>query len=334
MKNLILITFFLIGFGHFAAQAQFPPPAGQPGSTAIHKDSSAFVAWASRCIVERGLQNIIDTQSDTASAGEAWMATGKSGVNGIVSLGDGGIAILTFDSPIYNGPGWDFAIFENSFSDDFLELAFVEVSADGVNFYRFPATSLTQDSAQTATFGTLDATQINNLAGKYRGGYGTPFDLEELSHLPIDINQITHVKIIDVVGCILPLYATYDFNGNIINDPFPTHFPSGGFDLDAVGVIHGVNASVGSTQNKKPIRVYPNPASSFVNISLGGGMSELSRVTIQDVLGNTVLISETAHLSSNGNWRINTSSLNNNVYFVVIETPTGIHTEKILIINE
>ncbi len=334
MKNLILIILFLIALGRFVSQAQFPPPAGQPGSTAMHKDSSAFVAWAIHCVVERGLQNITDTESDTASAGEAWMATGKSGVNGMVSLGDGGIAILTFDSPIYNGPGWDFAIFENSFSDDFLELGFVEVSADGVNFYRFPATSLTQDSAQIATFGTLDATKINNLAGKYRANYGTAFDLEELSNQPLDIDHITHVRIIDVVGCILPLYATYDFNGNIINDPFPTHFPSGGFDLDAVGVIHGVNASVRTPQKNSFFQVYPNPASSFININAELGLGEITRVSIKDILGNTVLIKKASNFPTNGNIQINISGLRNSAYVVVIETPKAIQTEKILIVNE
>ena len=41
------------------------------------------------------------------------MAIGAPG-NGIVSLGDGGEAILSFERFIENGPGWDFAIFENS----------------------------------------------------------------------------------------------------------------------------------------------------------------------------------------------------------------------------
>ena len=35
----------------------------------------------------------------------------KAGENGVVSLGDGGSAILTFSKPIKNETGWDFAIF-------------------------------------------------------------------------------------------------------------------------------------------------------------------------------------------------------------------------------
>jgi hypothetical protein len=41
-----------------------------------------------------------------------------------------------------------------------------------------------------------------------------------------------------VVGSINPEYATYDCQGNPVNDPWPTAFASGGMDLDAVGVIH------------------------------------------------------------------------------------------------
>ena len=52
------------------------------------------------------------------------MAIGAPG-NGVVSLGDGGYALLTFEKPIKNGID-DFAIFENSFSDTFLELGLVD----------------------------------------------------------------------------------------------------------------------------------------------------------------------------------------------------------------
>ena len=171
-------------------------------------------------------------------------------LNGIVSLGDGGQAILKFENPIINGPGWDFAVFENSFSDTFLELGFVEVSSNGNDFFRFESTSLTQDTIQIDAFGSVIPEKINNLAGKYRANYGTPFELEELSlEQGLDINNITHIKIIDVIGSIDPNIGTYDFQNNLINDPFPTPFPSSGFDLDAVGVIHEQPLEISNIQN-------------------------------------------------------------------------------------
>ncbi len=268
---MLKINFFflLIFTGIISAYTQGPyaPPAGQPGTTAIHKDSSVFVAWATACQVIRGWQNIADTTLGKTSVGTEQDGTGKAGSNGVISLGDGGQATLTFSGEIFNGQGPDFAVFENSFSDDFLELAFVEVSSDGVNFFRFPAHSLTQDTVQVDGFGTLDATNLHNLAGKYRALYGTPFDLDDLAGTPgLDVNHITHIRIIDVVGSIDSTYASYDNYGNKINDPFPTPFASGGFDLDAIGVIHFVPNSI--AENHLPdIRLINSLAQDFLRFT-------------------------------------------------------------------
>jgi hypothetical protein len=252
--------------------AQFPPPAGQPGSTAIYMDSTIFTEWAAACTVYLGYIDIADTTiyyqgSNRANYGTPADATGKAD-DAAISLGDAGWADVTFDKPITNGPGFDFAVFENGFSDTFLELGFVEVSSDGIRYVRFPSVSLTQDTVQTPTFGETDATKINDLAGKYRAEYGTPFDLDELKDSTgINLNSITHVRIIDVVGCIQPPYSTYDSQDHIINDPFPTPFNSGGFDLDAVGVIH-FTTSVEDQSMPDPVTIFPNPCSTRLNILL------------------------------------------------------------------
>jgi hypothetical protein len=155
------------------------------------------------------------------------------------------MATVTFASPICNREGPDFAVFENGFANSgnpslwFLELGFVEVSSDGENFFRFPAYSNVQTVTQIDGMGCIDPSQIHNLASKYGAMYGTPFDLDEVPDDPLlDKDHITHVRIVDVVGSINPEYATYDCQGNPINDPWPTPFASGGMDLDAVGVIH------------------------------------------------------------------------------------------------
>ena len=230
------------------SQGVFPPAAGKPGSTAIHTDSSIIKSWATGIELYRGWVNITDTTikyngSTKATFGYPAIALGKAQESSfdVVSLGDGGMATLTFDRPIINGPGPDFVVFENGFSDTFLELAFVDVSSDGERFVRFPAVSLTQTTTQVGGFGALDPTNIHNLAGKYRQGYGTPFDLEDIKDsIGIDVNNIRFVRVIDVVGNIDDAYATYDAKGNKVNDPWPTPFHSCGFDLDAIGVInHG-----------------------------------------------------------------------------------------------
>lgn len=262
-----------------AAVAQFAPPAGQEGSTAIYADSAVFVDWASQCSLQRGWINLADTALGKTSYGTANAATGKAD-NDVVSLGDGGMATLYFSTPIANGDGFDLAVFENAFTDEFLELAFVEVSSDSLHFYRFPSVSLTQTITQVETFGTLDATLIHNFAGKYRALYGTPFDLEELKDsVGLDINHVVAVRVIDVTGSIDSAFCRYDSRGNKINDPWPTPFETGGFDLDAVGVIHN-NATAIQQYSGNQIAVYPNPCHDFMEIS-----GEIIKLRIFDISG-------------------------------------------------
>ena len=244
MKKLFLIVLAVMPT---MLLAQFAPAQDQPGTTAMHADSSAFVAWATGCVAEPGPMNI--TNPGAGNAGAGWPASNvigpPEGTYGVTCLGDGGMATVTFASPICNREGPDFAVFENGFANAqnpslwFLELGFVEVSSDGVNFFRFPAYSNTQTLTQIGGMGCIDPSQIHNLASKYGAMYGTPFDLDEVPDDPLlDKNNITHVRIIDVIGNIDPEYATYDCQGHPVNDPWPTPFASCGMDLDAVGVIH------------------------------------------------------------------------------------------------
>jgi len=283
LRHLVFILLVLQinpGFG----QGVFAPPAGQSGTTAIHQDSAVITAWASNCSVVIGPLDIADLTLGLAGFGVAADATGTA--NGtVVSLGDNGEATLEFDGVIYNGPGFDLAVFENSFSDDFLELSFIEVSSDGSSFFRFPATCNLQDTVQVGPFGTSDATYLNNLAGKYRAQYGTPFDLQELVGIPgLNVNEVTHVRIVDCVGSIQSEFASYDQYGHVINDPYPTPFPSGGFDLDAVGVIH-FQPLTSISERDQGLAIYPNPTNRFISV----GSSDLLRVDVFDLQGRPVI---------------------------------------------
>lgn len=263
MRQLLLIIFAWMTLGSFA-QGPYAPAAGVIGTSAMHKDSSAFVAWANNCSIQRGFQDIAQPSFGLPTVGDSSSAIGQPNVNGVVSLGDGGTATLSFPGVMFDGPGPDFAIFENGFSNinggDFLELAFVEVSSDGQNFFRFPAHSLTDTSLAVGSFGSIDPTNINNLAGKYLLNYGTPFDLNELDGINgLDIQNITHIRIIDVVGSLNNSYATRDTAGNKINDPYPTAFPQSGFDLDAVGIVHLKAVGLSELSRIKKLNIYPNP---------------------------------------------------------------------------
>ncbi len=190
--------------------------------------------------------------------------------DGIASLGelteqqitDGvlpGQITLTFDRAIINGDGADFAVFENGFGfadtgNLFAELAYVEVSTDGINFVRFPSISLTEDTVPPR--GQIDPTMVYNLAGKHvnngvfltdnfdgfiQTSWGTPFDLDVLSDFSlvqtgvVNLNQINFIRLVDIPGD-----GTFlDSENRPIYDPWQTPIPgSGGFDLEAIGVIN------------------------------------------------------------------------------------------------
>jgi len=171
---------------------------------------------------------------------------------------------------IRNGKGYDFAVFENSFLSQFTtqmgssqgqmlaELAYVEVSTNGRDFARFPCVSLTP--GPVGAYGTIEISNVHNLAGKHPNAngvcVGTPFDLEDLAGHPlvvsgaVDLNDVRYLRIVDVPGsgssfddaalCVAPgtgpKWAPYAEN-HPIYDMWPT-WGSGGFDLEAIGVLH------------------------------------------------------------------------------------------------
>jgi hypothetical protein len=320
MKSHFAYCFFILLNVNFSF-AQFEPPAGQPGTSAMYKDSSAFIDWVTSCTVVRGPMDISTTAGGYASAGDSSQVFGIAGSNGVVSLGDGGSAICNFSIQVSNGPGYDFAVFENGFDDFFLELAFVEVSSDGINFFRFPATSLTQDTVQVSTFDSLDATQLNNLAGKYRALYGTPFDLQELNAVAgLDINAVTHIKIIDVVGCISN-YSTYDQYGTKINEPWPTAFATGGFDLEAIGIIHNWLNTV--PENTEPLfGFYPNPSSHYLHFV--GENNAQSNISISSLDGKLIYTNPFTRT-------VDISGFEKGVYLVTLQTAKGKVTKKLFL---
>lgn len=328
MKKLLVFSLLLFAFQN--SNAQYAPQAHQSGSDAISASDTRIVAWANGCTFERGWKNIEDTLLGKPVIGDANSVVGPTSQN-ILSLGDGGFAIVTFSQAIKNCDGPDFAIFENGFlhpldsSLAYLELAFVEVSSDGIQFFRFPARSLTQDSVQIDNFGWLDAARINNLAGKYINGFGTPFDLEELKDQPgLDVNNITHVKIIDVVGSLNEGFARHDQDGNKINDPFPSAFPSGGFDLNAVAVLNGGSTKINQPSVFAQVNIYPNPCRDLLFIN--GINEENIKYTLVDLSGKV------QHQGSfNQATTIFVKSMGKGLYLLHLQNEKGSYTKQLVI---
>lgn len=182
---------------------------------------------------------------------------------------------LGFSEPFGDVNGYDFVVFENSMISEstttggsvkgqlLAELAFVEVSSDGENFIRFPSVSLTEKPGEI--FSTIQPENVYNLAGKHVNAYGTctgtPFDLRELADYNdvvsgiVDINNIRFVRIVDIPGTgdfydnavenidpnTDPNWTTYANNHPVFdewNTSLVPLYPSSGFDLEAVGILH------------------------------------------------------------------------------------------------
>jgi hypothetical protein len=244
-RPCLLVLAMLLGTA--AVAGPFAGANGSPDEPKVAYNDPAIVAWATGW-VDYAVGANCDASWQTPAKALGPASDGQlDGLLDIVCLGDGGHIAMTFDKPICDGEGWDFAVFENSFSDSFLELAFVEVSTDGVTFVRFDNCSLTP--SPVGDYGAIDPSNIAGLAGKYRGGHGLGFDLAALANKTevtsghVRLNEIRHVRIVDIVGDGSTLdhrtsawVAAHGANGPIY-DPYPTT-GSAGFDLDAVGVRH------------------------------------------------------------------------------------------------
>ncbi|NLA37560.1 MAG: hypothetical protein GX868_17990 [Actinobacteria bacterium] len=222
--------------------------AGRPGlagsdSQAVQGTSASFVGWAS------GFADYLPGLDVTAGFQTPNNAVGSYSTS-LVVLGNGGKITMTFATPIANGAGNDFAVFENGFNQNatsellFTELAYVEVSSNGTDFVRFDSAS--QQATKVGAFAFQSPRLLGGLAGKDPAGWGTVFDLEALTNKKlvrngtVDLNNITHVRIVDIVGD--RDYPTvgdryFDSFGREIYDTHKTT-GSGGFDLQAVGVLN------------------------------------------------------------------------------------------------
>ncbi len=300
MKIKSILSLLLLLITSFYGFSQYAPAAGKPGSSALFKDSSIFINWAVQCTIKRGWKNIAQKDSGLATIGDGNSVIGKAGENGVVSLGDSGIAICEFNIPIKNGEGYDFAVFENTFDDRFLELAFVDISSDGFRYFRFPCHSLTDTLLQTGAFGYTEPENINNLAGKYRTGYGTPFDIADLpDYKDLDKNNIRFVKIVDVVGSINSKFASFDSANRKINDPWPTPFASSGFDLDAIGVINQKSISIIQTLAPNQFIKGPNPIKDEQNLIMTNDNGQFLKLKIYNAYGQIIHSFETTQSDIN-----------------------------------
>lgn len=145
----------------------------------------------------------------------------------VVSLGHGGsIEVVFRDNAVVDGPGDDLVVFENAFrvsggATVFDERAWVEVSVNGRDFFRFPHDA--ESGLGLAGLTPVLANSSNQFDPLDPLSGGDRFDLADLG-----LDHIRYVRLIDG-GDELPDFGNLAFPGS-----------KGGFDLDAVAGIHSV----------------------------------------------------------------------------------------------
>ena len=136
----------------------------------------------------------------------------------VVSLGKDGTIVLAFDDiELVDGPGPDLLVFENPFST-WLETGYVAVSEDGQTWHEWPCAPTDAAGGFPGCAGVHPVfanpdNGIDPTDPKVAGG--DAFDLADLG--------MTHAR-----------YVRIRDSGHNPSDP-----PGGGFDLDAIAVVHG-----------------------------------------------------------------------------------------------
>jgi hypothetical protein len=150
------------------------------------------------------------------------------GLADVASLGCEGMIVLEFGEPgIVDGPGADFIVFENAFSQDFPEPGEVAVSEDGLTWSVFACEPISLEGcAGVSPTLALPGTGIDPTDPEVAGG--DAFDLAALAD-PRD--RVSFVRIRD------RSQEHWDAVGELSYCD-PGNQGAGGFDLDAVATVH------------------------------------------------------------------------------------------------
>jgi uncharacterized repeat protein (TIGR01451 family) len=119
------------------------------------------------------------------------------------------------------------------------------------------------------------------------------------------------------IGDVIPNTASiyFDYNPAIVTNTFETEF------------VQSLNTSTFTQDN---VVIYPNPASSHVQVALNNSNETISSITITDILGKTILEQQNI---ANNQTNINTSSLAKGMYLLKITSDKNNYLVKKLIIQ-
>ena len=180
LRTLLLLGLLVLLQPGVSAAGPYSPAGGQPGSTAIPAADPSIVEWATGYTIDRGLVEIDNPSLGYATYGgprcehRPHRRAAATAINLLRHRpGPGRNDHAHFRQGDHQRPGTGLRRFRQRFlvrQPEWAKLAFVEVSSDGVNFFRFPSVSLTQTTTQVGSYGQLDPTNLYDLAGKDPAG--------------------------------------------------------------------------------------------------------------------------------------------------------------------
>ena len=99
-----------------------------------------------------------------------------------------------------------------------------------------------------------------------------------------------------------------------------------GFEFEYYGITNGINQF-----DETEINVYPNPATSFINVEVTSDKAQQFSASMVDMMGKTVYVDQFNHDGGTGMYKINVNNLSKGVYFLHLDSENGQSVQKIVV---
>lgn len=99
-----------------------------------------------------------------------------------------------------------------------------------------------------------------------------------------------------------------------------------GFELEYYGITTGINQF-----DETEINVYPNPATSFVNVEVTSNEAQQFNAKMVDMMGKTVYVDQFNHAGGTEMYKIDVNNFAKGVYFLHLSNENGSNIQKIVV---
>ncbi|MGB5981937.1 MAG: S8 family serine peptidase [Nonlabens sp.] len=136
------------------------------------------------------------------------------------------------------------------------------------------------------------------------------------------VNDVDNIEIVEILAPVGTYTITVDHKGSLFNG-----------SQDYTLLIDGADTGTLSTNSQilDSVKIYPNPASNYVNVALNGQLTGTDlNVVIHDILGKQVL-SESFKNSGTVDHRIDLATLESGIYIIKVSDGIASTTKKLIV---